>query len=54
MDDKRYQALLQALAQFVKQSGAAGGQLDAFLAGYAGEEWQAAKDRAGGQGSHKA
>lgn len=48
--------LMQALAQFVKQSGAAGGQLDDFLAGYAGDEWQAAKDRAGGagDGSHKA
>ena len=43
MDDKRYQALLQALAQFVKQSGAAVGQLDDFLAGYAGDEWEAAK-----------
>jgi len=54
MDDKRYQALLAALAQFVKQSGAAGGQLDDFLAGYAGDDWQAAKDRAWGNSSHKA
>ncbi|MCB8977580.1 MAG: hypothetical protein H6657_09185 [Ardenticatenaceae bacterium] len=35
--------LLQALAQFVKQSGVAAGQLDDFLAGYAGDDWQAAR-----------
>ena len=46
-DDKKYEALLQALAQFVKQNGAAAAGVDAFLAGYAGPDWQAAKDRAG-------
>ena len=42
--------LLLALAQFVKETGAAAAQLDSFLDGYAGQEWQAAKDGAGWAG----
>lgn len=42
--------LLLALAQFVKQSGAAAAGVDDFLAGYADQEWEAAKDRAGRAG----
>jgi hypothetical protein len=43
---KRYNDLLDALAEFIKVNGDPAG-LDAFLTGYAGKDWKRAKAAAG-------
>lgn len=42
-DDKKYHDLLQALIEYVKANGDE--KLDAFLAGYVGDDWRAAKGK---------
>lgn len=43
---KRYKDLLDALANCLEVNGGDGKAIDPFLTGYAGAEWEAAKEKA--------